>query len=103
MDRFAAAARDGFAGVEYMFPYEFAAADVAAQLREHRLTQVLFSFFVSTTTHAEKIPQAVGSKNAQLASLDNRGWVECEYTPQTTTSAGLNWMRSLAQMSEESR
>lgn len=44
MDRFAAAARDGFAAVEYMFPYEFAAADIAARLREHGLQQVLFNF-----------------------------------------------------------
>jgi len=43
MDRFAAAARDGFEGVEYMFPYEFAASDIAARLHEHRLKQVLFN------------------------------------------------------------
>ncbi|MFC2254722.1 hydroxypyruvate isomerase [Labrys portucalensis] len=41
MERFAAAARHGFAGVEYLFPYPFAAADLAAALKEHKLTQVL--------------------------------------------------------------
>ncbi|PRH88457.1 hydroxypyruvate isomerase [Labrys okinawensis] len=41
MERFAAAARNGFAGVEYLFPYPFPAAELAAALKEHRLTQVL--------------------------------------------------------------
>jgi hydroxypyruvate isomerase len=43
MERLAAAAHDGFTAVEYMFPYDFAAADIAAQLREHGLQQVLFN------------------------------------------------------------
>ena len=41
MERFAAAARNGFTAVEYLFPYPFPAADLAGALREHRLTQVL--------------------------------------------------------------
>jgi hydroxypyruvate isomerase len=41
MERFAAAARNGFTGVEYLFPYTFPAADLAEALRQHRLTQVL--------------------------------------------------------------
>lgn len=43
LDRFAAAAADGFRGVEFLFPYEFAAQDVAEHLREHGLTQALFN------------------------------------------------------------
>jgi 2-dehydrotetronate isomerase len=43
LDRFGAAARDGFRAVEYLFPYEFAAADLAARLEEHGLQQVLFN------------------------------------------------------------
>ena len=31
LDRFAAAARDGFTAVEYLFPYEYPAATLAAQ------------------------------------------------------------------------
>lgn len=240
VDRFAAAARDGFRGVEYMFPYEFAAEDIAAQLREHRLTQVLFNlpagswsagergiaclpakcgefrdgvalaidyarslgckqlnclagrmlpevspeqhhdtlvdnlrfaaaetgkagirlllepintrdiagFFVSSTAHAERILSAVGSANlfiqydvyhmqimqgdlvptlerllpkiahiqiadtpgrhepgtgeinyafvlSRLDRLGYTGWIGCEYSPATTTSAGLDWMKKL--------
>jgi 2-dehydrotetronate isomerase len=43
LDRFAAAARDGFKAVEYLFPYEYPAADIAARLKEHGLQQVLFN------------------------------------------------------------
>lgn len=43
LERFGAAADDGFAGVEYLFPYEFAAADIAARLQTHGLQQVLFN------------------------------------------------------------
>lgn len=43
LDRFAAAARDGFKGVEYLFPYAYPAADLAARLRAHGLQQVLFN------------------------------------------------------------
>ena len=39
--RFAAAARCGFAGVEYLFPYAHPKEQIAEQLHEHGLTQVL--------------------------------------------------------------
>ncbi len=43
LDRFAAAARDGFKGVEYLFPYAYVAADLAARLKDNGLQQVLFN------------------------------------------------------------
>ncbi|MEO8135998.1 MAG: 2-oxo-tetronate isomerase [Betaproteobacteria bacterium] len=43
LDRFAAAAKDGFNGVEFLFPYEFAAADIKSRLTSHGLTQALFN------------------------------------------------------------
>ena len=43
LDRFAAAAKSGFKGVEYMSPYEEAKADLAARLRDNGLTQVLLN------------------------------------------------------------
>ena len=43
MDRFAAAAADGFTAVEYLFPYEFTAPELARQLADHGLQQVLFN------------------------------------------------------------
>ena len=43
LDRFGAAARDGFKGVEFLFPYEHSAADIKARLAEHGLAQALFN------------------------------------------------------------
>src|SRR5262245_63998654 len=41
LERFGAAARAGFAGVEYLFPYDYAASELRSRLDEHRLVQVL--------------------------------------------------------------
>jgi 2-dehydrotetronate isomerase len=43
LDRFEAAARDGFQAVEYLFPYEYEPRELAARLRDHGLQQVLFN------------------------------------------------------------
>jgi hydroxypyruvate isomerase len=43
LDRFAAAAKDGFTAVEYVSPYEETAEDVAATLAAHGLEQALFN------------------------------------------------------------
>jgi hydroxypyruvate isomerase len=43
LDRFAAAARDGFKAVEFLFPYEFRAGELKARLDAHGLTQALFN------------------------------------------------------------
>jgi hydroxypyruvate isomerase len=41
LDRFAAAATDGFKGVEYLFPYDFAKEELKERLERHGLVQVL--------------------------------------------------------------
>lgn len=43
LDRFAAAARAGFRGVEFLFPYAEDKQVIASKLKEHNLTQVLFN------------------------------------------------------------
>lgn len=43
LDRFGAAAADGFKGVEYLFPYAYPAAELAGRLNELGLEQVLFN------------------------------------------------------------
>jgi hydroxypyruvate isomerase len=43
LDRFAAAADDGFKGVEFLFPYDFSPVDIKARLDARSLTQVLFN------------------------------------------------------------
>lgn len=41
VDRFGAAAKAGFSGVEYLFPYDYEPKVLQEKLREHHLTQVL--------------------------------------------------------------
>ena len=43
IERFGAAAKDGFKGIEILFPYAFPAAEIRARLTEHGLTQALFN------------------------------------------------------------
>lgn len=43
LERFAAAASDGFTAVEFLFPYEHPPADIAGQLKDYQLAQALFN------------------------------------------------------------
>ena len=43
LDRFQAAAQDGFKAVEYLFPYAFESHEIATRLKAHGLQQVLFN------------------------------------------------------------
>src|SRR5689334_14276043 len=43
LDRFAAAAKAGFTGVEYVSPYGFAKEEIAERLHTNALTQALFN------------------------------------------------------------
>ncbi|HUS97139.1 MAG TPA: 2-oxo-tetronate isomerase [Hyphomicrobiaceae bacterium] len=43
LDRFEAAAKVGFKAVEYLFPYEYEPAELAARLKGNGLTQALFN------------------------------------------------------------
>lgn len=43
LDRFAAAASDGFQGVEFLFPYAWPTGELVTRLQDHGLQQVLFN------------------------------------------------------------
>ena len=43
LDRFAAAAKDGFRAVEFLFPYAYPATEIATRLQDNGLKQVLFN------------------------------------------------------------
>jgi hydroxypyruvate isomerase len=43
LDRFDAASKAGFEGVEFLFPYDFPAAEIATRLKSNGLTQALFN------------------------------------------------------------
>jgi len=80
-DRFAAAAKDGFTAVEYLFPYEYPPNDLATWLREHGLIQVLLN--------APPGNFAVGERG--LASLPGR---EAEFRAGIRTA--LEYAQTLA-------
>ncbi|MGQ0709770.1 MAG: 2-oxo-tetronate isomerase [Rhodoferax sp.] len=67
LERFAAAAADGFAGVEYLFPYDFAAQDIAAQLQAHGLQQVLFNAPPGDWDAGERGLACLGERTAEFA------------------------------------
>ncbi len=68
LDRFAAAAADGFDAVEFLFPYEHAPADIAAALRRHGLTQALFNLPPGDMDAGERGLAALPGREAQFAA-----------------------------------
>lgn len=53
IQRFAAAARAGFHAVEFLFPYDYPAEQIAGQLTRHNLSLVLFNTRPGDTTKGE--------------------------------------------------
>ncbi len=71
LDRFEAAAKDGFKAVEFMFPYAYEAKELAARLKGNGLQQVLFNLPVAGTQPAAiDAAWAVGMRG--LACLEGR-------------------------------
>ncbi|WP_268800942.1 hydroxypyruvate isomerase [Pseudomonas huanghezhanensis] len=54
LQRFEAAARAGFSGVEYLFPYDFSSAQIKAELEANGLTQVLFNLPAGDWANGER-------------------------------------------------
>ncbi|MEM7777245.1 MAG: 2-oxo-tetronate isomerase [Pseudomonadota bacterium] len=54
LDRFEAAAQAGFKAVEYLFPYEHPAEEIAARLKSNGLTQALFNLPPGDWTAGER-------------------------------------------------
>jgi hydroxypyruvate isomerase len=70
-DRFAAAARDGFTGVEYLFPYEYPAQQLAGWLQAHGLVQVLFNAPPGNWAAGERGLASLPSKEGEFrAAMD---------------------------------
>jgi 2-dehydrotetronate isomerase len=71
LDRFAAAAAAGFHGVEFLFPYDFAPADVAVPLKQHGLSHVLFNLPPGDWGSGERGVAALpGREKEFMAGLD---------------------------------
>lgn len=67
LDRFTAAARDGFEAVEYLFPYEYAPQDIAARLQSNQLTQALFNLPPGDWAKGERGMACLPGREAEFA------------------------------------
>jgi len=71
LDRFAAAAKDGFKGVEYLFPYDFDPAEIRTRLEDNGLTQVLFNLWAGDFGKGERgLASLTGRETEFKESLD---------------------------------
>jgi hydroxypyruvate isomerase len=73
LDRFAAAAADGFDAVEYLFPYDHPAEEVAARLRAHGLTQALFNLPPGDWAAGERGIASLPGREAEFLESLERG------------------------------
>ena len=72
LERFAAAARDGFRGVEYLFPYEHPAIDLKGRLDAHGLEQALFNAPPGKWDEGERGLASLPGREAEFRrSIDN--------------------------------
>jgi len=69
MERFGAAAADGFDAVEYLFPYEHTPEAIAAELQKHGLAQALFNLPPGDWNAGERLP---GRENEFAQGLERR-------------------------------
>ncbi|MGF1623089.1 MAG: 2-oxo-tetronate isomerase [Rhodomicrobiaceae bacterium] len=67
LDRFGAAAQAGFRGVEYLFPYDFEAAEIRARLDQHGLEQALFNTPPGDWDAGERGAAAMPGQEARFA------------------------------------
>lgn len=72
LDRFAAAAADGFRAVEFLFPYEHPPAEVARRLRDNGLQQALFNLWPGDFAAGERGLAAQPGHEARFAQAVDR-------------------------------
>ena len=71
LDRFEAAAKDGFKAVEFLFPYSYDSQDIAVRLKTNDLKQVLFNL-PPAGVDASSIEQAWVNGKRGIACLPER-------------------------------
>jgi hydroxypyruvate isomerase len=91
LDRFEAAARDGFQGVECLFPHEHPQAEIAARLRSLGLQLVLFNAEPGNWAQGERGLACLDGRDADfqasiLNALTLAGQLDC---PRVHVMAGL--------------
>ena len=102
LDRFAAAGRAGFSGVEYLFPYEHDKNRIADELKRHGLTQVLFNLPAGDWARGER---GIGCHPGRTREFEEGVARAIDYAraldcPQVNCLAGLrprhvDWQRVL--------
>lgn len=91
LDRFKAAAKAGYKGVEFLFPYAYAKDDLAAKLAENKLEQVLFNMPPGDWAKGERglacLPDRVGEFQAAVGkAIEYAKALKC---PRLHVMAGL--------------
>ena len=66
LDRFDAAAKAGFTGVEFLFPYEYPVTELRSRLRANGLTQALFNMPPGDWSKGERGLAALPGRQAQF-------------------------------------
>src|SRR5438270_4349626 len=82
LDRFDAAAKSGFTGVEYLFPYAYPKEQLAERLQRNRLVQVLHNLPAGDWAKGERgiacHPDRVGEFEDGVAkAIDYAGALQC--------------------------
>lgn len=82
LERFAAARKAGFEGVEFLFPYEFPAAELRSRLVGEGLTQCLFNMLPGDWAKGERGVAALSGRQAEFResvkrALDYAATMEC--------------------------
>ncbi|MCP5150334.1 MAG: hydroxypyruvate isomerase family protein [Ectothiorhodospiraceae bacterium] len=91
LDRFERAARAGFTGVEFLFPYEHPAAEIARRLRDNGLSQALFNLPPGNWEAGERGMAALAGREAEFAASVDRAleYAEALDCPRVHVMAGL--------------
>lgn len=91
LERFAAASRAGFGGVEFLFPYDYEPETLARELTAHRLVNVLFNVSPGNWDGGERGLAAVPGREADFDAAIDRAlcYARVLGTPRLHVMAGV--------------
>ncbi|NQD95144.1 hydroxypyruvate isomerase family protein [Pseudomonas sp. CrR25] len=91
LERFGRAAAAGFKGVEYLFPYDYAPAELAERLHNHGLSQVLFNLPPGDFAAGERGLAALPGRQAEFREGVERAieYAQALDCPRLHAMAGL--------------
>jgi hydroxypyruvate isomerase len=91
LERFAAASRDGFKAVEYLFPFDYTASDLADLLIENGLSQVLFNALPGDWLAGERGLACLPGRESEFREGIRRAleYAHCLSCPRVHVMAGV--------------